>query len=227
MPTRYLLGLILLLLGAGFLVEALYLPAYPLVARWWPVLLVLWGLNGLVRNIRRPFWSFIVLVIGILLIVRLNGLLEVNVGLVIGAVVLILIGLRIMIPRQERRIVTGGGAAMVHSEDQLNQSVTFGGTKIRVNSQAFRGGRVSVTFGGAEIDLREANLAPDGADLRLEAAFGGIEVRVPVGWPVQVSGAPALGGCEVHIQNTEIATPGSAALRITCSGVFSGIEIKN
>jgi predicted membrane protein len=226
MPTRYLLGLILLLLGAGFLLDQFY-PSLNLVSKYWPTLLILAGLNEVLRRPRNPWWALVLLVVGVLVLYKTLGGVSLNAYAVIGGALLIGLGLRLLIPQRPRSVRLKGGAAMVRSEDQLNQSVTFSGTKIRVNSQAFRGGRVSVTFGGAEIDLREANLAPDGADLRLEAAFGGIEVRVPVGWPVQVSGAPALGGCEVHIQNTEIATPGSAALRITCSGVFSGIEIKN
>jgi len=227
MPTRYMLGVILLLLGAALLVDTLYLPDYSFVARWWPALLVLWGLNGLARDIRRPFWSFLLLVVGILLLARYNGLLDVNEWLIVGAVLLIIFGLRVLVPRRERQSVVRGGETVVRSDDRLNQTVSFSGVKIRVDSQAFRGGRVSVTFGGVEIDLREVNLAPEGAELRLDATFGGIEMRVPVGWPVQVSGSPVLGGTEIHVQNTEIATPGSAALRVTCSGMFSGIEIKN
>ena len=116
---------------------------------------------------------------------------------------------------------------MVHPGNQLNQSVAFSTTTIQVRSREFRGGRVSVSFGGAVVDLREANLAPEGAHLRLDVTFGSITVRVPVGWPVVVEGAPALGGTDVRLQNTEIAAPNGAVLRIGCSGAFGGIEIEN
>jgi len=226
MPVRYLLGLILLLLGVGFLLDQFY-PAWNLVAQYWPALLILAGLNELLRRPRNPWWALILLVIGVLVLYRTMGGMTLNAWVVIGAALLIGMGLRLLLPQRQRNATARAGATVVRSDDQLNQSVSFSGAKIHVNSRAFRGGRVSVTFGGVEIDLREANLAPEGADLRLDATFGGIEMRVPVGWPVQVSGSPVLGGTEIHLQNTEIAAPGSAALRVICSGLLSGIEIKN
>jgi predicted membrane protein len=227
MPTRYLLGVILLLLGVGFLLDQFY-PGLNLVSRFWPALIILFGLNELVRHPRHPWWPLLLLVIGVLALMKtLDSGQEINPWIVIGAALLLGLGLRLLIPQRRRSVMVRGGATEVRAEDRLDQSISFSGAKFRVDSRAFRGGRVSVTFGGVEIDLREASLAPEGADLRLDATFGGIEVRVPVGWPVRVEGAPALGGCEVHLSNTEIATPGSAALRVTCSGLLSGIEIKN
>ncbi|MHB9110113.1 MAG: LiaF transmembrane domain-containing protein [Armatimonadota bacterium] len=229
MPTRYLIGLILLLLGVGFLLDQFY-PGLNLVAQYWPALLILAGLNELIRRPRNPWWAIVLLVVGALVLYyTLDQGARLNAWVVIGAALLIGLGLRLLIPQRPRSSsapVRTGGETVVRSDDQLNQSVSFGGAKVRSISRAFRGGRVSVAFGGAEIDLREANLSPDGAELRLDAVFGGIELRVPVGWPVQVSGAPALGATEVHIQNTEIVVDG-AGLRVICSGIFSGIEIKN
>lgn len=225
MPTRYLIGLVLLLLGLGFLLDQFY-PGLHLVERFWPALLILAGLNELLRSPRNPWWGLILLVVGVLILARTLAGFIVNPWIVIGAALLIGIGLRLLIPQRRTAPVRAGGETVVRSDDQLNQSVSFGGAKIRSISRSFRGGRVSVAFGGAEIDLREANLSPDGAELRLDAVFGGIELRVPVGWPVQVTGAPALGAAEVHIQNTELVVDG-AGLRVICSGVFSGIEIKN
>jgi len=227
MSTRYLLGVILLLLGVGFLLDQFY-PGLRLVAQYWPALLILAGLNELIRQPRNPWWALTLLVVGVLVLYYTMGQkANLNAWVVIGAALLIGLGLRLLIPQRQRNVTARGGATVVRSDDELIQSVSFNEAKIHVNSRAFRGGRVSVTFGGAEIDLRDANLAPEGADLRLDVTFGNSIVRVPLGWPVQVAGVPAFGNCAVHVQNTEIAAPGNAALRVTCSGVFSGVEIKN
>ncbi len=226
MPGRFLVGVVLLVLGLGFLIDQFY-PGLNLVGKYWPALLILWGLNDLVRNPRRLVWPLLLMVIGVLVLMRTLNQQFVNPWVVIAAALLIGIGLRLLLPRRERRMSWMGGPNVLRAEDRINQSVSFGGAKMRVTSQQFRGGRVTVAFGGAEIDLRDANLAPEGADLVLEATFGGIEVRIPEGWPVVVSGTPVFGACESHLRNSEFVTPGGAALRITCNGVFSGIELKN
>jgi hypothetical protein len=45
-------------------------------------------------------------------------------------------------------------------------------------SQAFRGGEVECWYGGGVIDLRDAQLAPEGATLRVRAIFGGGQIVV-------------------------------------------------
>jgi predicted membrane protein len=225
MPTRYLFGVLLLLLGVGFLIDQ-FNPGLLLVDRFWPVLLIIWGVNNLIRTPRRPVWSLILLVIGLVILSRTLAGFAVNAWLVIAAAILIGLGLRLLIPSDDGRRMKGA-STVVRGDDQINQSVTFSAARVHVNSQAFRGGHVAVSFGGVEVDLRNANLAPEGADLRLDSVLSGIEVRVPAGWPVEVHGAPAFGGVNVQISNTEIAQPGGAALRIHCAGLFGGIEIKN
>lgn len=111
--------------------------------------------------------------------------------------------------------------------ERVNQAVVFGRRSVSVDAQRFRGGRVSATFGTLEIDLRAANLAPEGAELALASNLGSIIVRVPVGWPVIMLGLPPTGGCAVRVQNTEIANRDGAALRIRCTGAFGKIEITN
>ncbi len=229
MPTRYLSGLLLLLLGVGFLLDQFY--GWHLVGTYWPALLILVGLNTLIRHPRHPWWPLVLMVLGVFALARTldpSHPVRMNPWAVIGAALLIGFGLRLLIPRRERAVTTrSGGATMVHHDERITRSVAFGGAKIRSVSPAFRGGRVSATFGGVEIDLREANLAPEGADLVLDTSFSGIQLRVPVGWPLQVTGAPAFGACEVRVHNTEIAAPNGPALRIACGGAFGGVEITN
>lgn len=230
MPTRYMMGLLLLLLGVGFLLDQFY--GWHLVTQFWPALLILVGLNTLIRHPRHPWWPLLLMVLGVLSLMRTLHQTVLNPWAVIGAALLIGFGLRLLIPQRERRAtsstaVAHGGVSMTLTDERIDRSVAFGGLQLRLTSQAFRGGRVSVAFGGADINLREANLAPEGAELVLDTTFGGIQLRVPVGWPIEVTGSPMPGSCEVRTTNTEIAIPGGAALRIRCGGAFGGVEITN
>jgi predicted membrane protein len=79
-------------------------------------------------------------------------------------------------------------------------------------------------FGGVTIDLRNAQLDPEGARLDVTALLGGVEILVPKGWRVTTSGTPILGG----IDNK---TAGEAAegpeLRIDALTILGGTDIKH
>lgn len=76
--------------------------------------------------------------------------------------------------------------------DELALVAIFDGIELENGSQAFRGGSLLTWFGGIDLDLRQARLAPR-ARLRAHALWGGIAVRVPTEWRVE-SHARALAG---------------------------------
>ena len=53
-------------------------------------------------------------------------------------------------------------------------------------------------FGGVAVDLREAQLAPGRAAVA-HSLFGGIAIRVPVGWRVESSARALSGGVAVDV----------------------------
>ena len=231
MPWRYFWGLVLVFLGVGFIVrEFTEWDFAGFLAMWWPLLIVLFGLNMLARHPRRPFGALIIIAIGALLLA--GRLAEMTAGLwaLFGAALLVLIGLWLLLPRryQQPAPAREGEIPMATSAgDTINASATFSGLRVRNESRQFRGGSVTAHFGGAEVDLRNASLSPEGAVLNLDVAFGGIELRIPESWPLLATGSPAFGGCEVKVRNAEIALPGQAALRVHCSGILGGVTITN
>ena len=80
----------------------------------------------------------------------------------------------------------------------------------------------AAVLGGGEIDLTSSPPAPEGALLTAVAILGGIEVRVPPGSRVSMSGLSFLGGREVTVDpdgGPEIAIKGIA--------ILGGIEVKS
>lgn len=222
MSGRYLLGLLLLLLGAGYLLQELNIIGNfsALLRLWWPVLVILLGLNGLIRHLHRPWGALTIVLIGALLLLWRLGLLPRNLWALAGALLLIVIGLRLLLPRRSL-----APRSTVQKKDRITDSVSFGSIHFCDESPQFKGGRISTSFGNYELDLRGAELAPDGADLDLSASFGGIEVRVPDHWPVVATGAPVFGSCVNKAQQT--TNVGQPALRVKCSAQFGSIEITN
>lgn len=108
--------------------------------------------------------------------------------------------------------------------DHVDASVLFGGGEYRVYSKQFKGGSASATFGGIELDLRQAEMEGDSVILNVSATFGGIEISVPQHWQVVVEGFPVLGGMENKTLSPKDATK---KLIVKGSATFGGIEIKN
>jgi hypothetical protein len=54
--------------------------------------------------------------------------------------------------------------------------------------------------------------------------MGGVEVRVPAHWSVEVSGTPVLGGIENRVIN-EGKLPDAPTLYISATAVMGGVEI--
>jgi hypothetical protein len=75
-------------------------------------------------------------------------------------------------------------------------------------------------FGGGDLDLSASRPADD-ARLTAIAVFGGIEVRVPPGTRVALSGLSLLGGRDVQVE------PGDGpAIRVRAFAILGGVSIK-
>lgn len=80
-------------------------------------------------------------------------------------------------------------------------------------------------FGGVELDLRDAELPPGGMQLSAWAVFGGVDVTVPEGIHVEVSGIAVFGGRQVHGGDAP-PSPDAYTLRVHAIAVFGGVNLK-
>ena len=78
----------------------------------------------------------------------------------------------------------------------MHAECVFSGTRQKLETQDFLGGKISVVFGGAEIDLRSAGTKREEISIKAEAVFGGIELWVPSHWQTIVRGTGVFGGFE-------------------------------
>lgn len=102
----------------------------------------------------------------------------------------------------------------------------FSGSEIKVISQTFQGGDVSVIFGGTELDLTNAKLYENSAKLVVSIIFGGIDIIVPDGWKVKVEGFPILGSIS-NKAKISIETESEGILYIDANVIFGGLEVGN
>jgi hypothetical protein len=77
-------------------------------------------------------------------------------------------------------------------------------------------------FGGVELDYRYAPVGPEPLELRAFAVFGGVQITVPPGVHVEMTGFSLFGGREVRGD----AGPGAPVLRVHAVAVFGGVEVR-
>jgi len=100
----------------------------------------------------------------------------------------------------------------------------LGGFKRVMNTPNFRGGSLTAFMGGCEIDLRDASISANPAVIDIFAVWGGVELRVPDDWVVELRGMPILGGFE-----DKTRPPREHLKRLVVKGmvIMGGVEIKN
>jgi hypothetical protein len=106
--------------------------------------------------------------------------------------------------------------------DEVVLVAIFGPLAFASTARHFRGGTVETWFGGGDIDLRDAVLDPEGADLTLRAVFGGGQVIVPASWRVTVAmrGLGGVGGRQADEEPTD-----GPELRIDATVMFGGYSV--
>jgi hypothetical protein len=179
------------------------------------VVVLVAGLMALWANPQHWMMPLVVTAAGGVLLLRSTGV--VDSLAVAGPALLILVGLLVIFGR--------GTNHRVATADRVNSFNVFSGSEIASRSDHFEGGSVGALFGGAEIDLRDAQPAP-GAALDVFVAFGGAEIKVPEGWQVITHGMPIFGGFE-NVTAKEMIPAGAPVLDVNATVNFGGLEVKH
>ena len=113
-------------------------------------------------------------------------------------------------------------------DDYIDYVNVFSGGERQIVSQNFRGGKVSAVFGGIELDLTKARMAPGRNEIEIACVFGGATIIVPDNWYVTIEVTPVLGG----FSDSRKLSPGrtvdsSSQLVLRGAVVFGGGEIKS
>lgn len=114
------------------------------------------------------------------------------------------------------------------SEKVLSVSNIFSGTKRAVISKEFEGGEITNVFGGAEINLLQADFTSDKIKLEINNVFGGTKLLIPANWVLRSEMTSVVGGVEDQ-RSLPLNVEGQLqkVLVLTGSNVFGGIEINS
>jgi predicted membrane protein len=230
---RALFGLSVIGVGALALLDNLHLFDIALLRTFWPAVFVVWGLARLAwpRHLGHRLFGLVLILAGALMIAHNLGHASLDMRQW-WPVLLILAGvsiaLRGLFPHSRWGSQRGRGApfdtSTIEHADEVNVDASFSGVRLQNDSRSFKGGKVAVSFGGLELDLREAGMDSPEASLDIHATFSGIEIRVPRDWQVSVQMSTRMGAVE-----DKTAPPVAATHRLVLRGeiYFGGVEIKN
>ncbi|HXJ19085.1 MAG TPA: LiaF domain-containing protein [Polyangia bacterium] len=101
----------------------------------------------------------------------------------------------------------------------------FGGVERRGAWTVPRNFRVVAMMGGAVLDLREARFPRGVVDLEVKAVFGGVQILVPPGLAVEVSGSAIMGGFSHVNRSPPTPDPDAPLLRVRGLAVMGGVDI--
>ncbi len=214
---RNYFGFVIILLGVGFLLQQFNISwADNVMGLWWPLSIIAVGLLAWRGNRRHVFGPMIIVLVGIIMLIDQTNLFNRSAWNIFWPIVIVLLGARVLFGKDF------GHRGMQQETGDADANVLFSGVDRKVTG-TFDKGSISAWFGGAKLDLRDAQFA-DQATLNVSLGFGGLEVWVPKHVRIVTKVTPVLGGVEDKTQQDPQATK---TLTITGSAMCGGVSVKN
>lgn len=192
----------------------------------WPMLLVTIGLVLTIGSSGSKTSGIIIMAVGAFFLIPLIFRETFHAYNLFWPSIFIIIGVIFIFTKRKGWNSVSSTAAV--GDDYIDYVNVFSGGERQIVSENFRGGKVTAIFGGSEIDLTKAKLAPGRSELELACIFGGTTIIVPDEWFVTIEVTPVLGG----FGDSRKLSPGRTVdstkqLVIKGAVVFGGGEIKS
>lgn len=240
---RVLIGVVILAAAVLILMRNLGFP-FPWYMFTWPMILIV---VGLVQGIRDRFtnhnWWVITLVGVFFLATKIYP--EFRFSDFFWPVILGAIGIAVLLNRGGRKrgmetdnfiktddSFSGTGsfssatAENISADGELvDAAAVFGSVKKNIYAKNFKGGEVVAVFGGAEINLMNADFTGE-IKLEIVNVFGGTTLFVPANWQIRTEAAAILGAIEDKRREPASVTA-DKVLVLDGFVMFGGIDIKS
>jgi predicted membrane protein len=226
--NRAIVGVILVIVGLFLVIRNTdFLPSYlDNIIFSWPMLLVTIGLVITVGSSGGKTSGIVIMAVGAFFLIPHIFRETFHLYNLFWPSIFIIVGIIFIFSRRRSWNTVSSSSAV--GDDYIDYVHIFSGGERQIVSQNFRGGKVTSIFGGSEIDLTRAKLAPGRNEIELACVFGGATLIVPDDWYVTVEVVPVLGGFS-DSRKINPAKPVDTTKQLVIKGavVFGGGEIKS
>ncbi|MCT4686649.1 LiaF transmembrane domain-containing protein [Vallitalea sp.] len=223
MKKRNLLGILIIAIGVVILLGRLdIVDSDNIFGIYWPLILIVIGFVNLFDKYGSKTLAYVLIIVGVFFQLKeldLEILEGINISEFIFPVVVIIVGAWLIIPKKKH------SNKRVYSDNILDTFCLFSGSDIINDSIDFQGGNLGAVFGGIDVDLRNANIT-ENEPIIIDAfvAFGGIDIKVPMDWKVEIKGVPLFGGWGNKTKREMVNT--NKVLIVKCFILFGGLDVK-
>lgn len=118
-----------------------------------------------------------------------------------------------------------GNNYFADNTETIKVDSVFSGVQRKILSKNFKGGKIAAVFGGADIDLTQADIQGE-VVLKLDVVFGGVKLIVPPHWTVYNTIEGVFHGVDDKRKfNAEAVS--EKKLFLKGSVVFGGVEVRS
>ena len=226
--NRAIIGVILVIAGLFLVLRntGIFPDMIDNVVFSWPMLLVTIGLIMTIGSYGNRTSGIIIMAVGAFFLIPRIFSETFHVYNLFWPSIFIIVGVIFIFSKRRGWNSVSTSAAV--GDDYIDYVNVFSGGERQIVSQNFRGGKVTAIFGGSEIDLTRANLAPGRSELELACIFGGATIIVPDEWFVTIEVTPVLGGFgDSRKLNPGRTVDTTKQLVIKGAVIFGGGEVKS
>lgn len=218
MKGRVVTGIILILVGIGFLLDQFAIISLKqLVATWWPVILIIIGLIQFFNRMNSSFITGLVFV-AVGTVFLMYTLFSVNVFKIAFPVIIIVVGIALIFTKQDKQ-----EEKVQRMSNEVDTFAFFGEVHVASKGTVYTNRSVGALFGSAKIDLRETKFDAD-ATIEVTAIFGTVTIIVPPHIDIKFSGVPIFGSFEDRT-NSRAENMTNVTLLCRSTVVFGTVEV--
>ncbi len=224
------MGLLVIGVGMLWLLQKMNIVEFPYWMFTWKAVLIIIGiLIGIQSKFRGFTWVGFIVTGGVLILSDIPGIgpemrhYTLPILVIYGGIMLVL---RALFKKGDESLWSSksGFSSSEGTDDYLDITAIFGGSKRKIITKDFKGGEIVGIFGGAELDFTQADLT---ATTVLDATciFGGLKIIVPANWEVKSNMVTIFGGVDDKRKST--ASENNKTLVLTGFCMFGGVDIRS
>jgi predicted membrane protein len=225
-----LMGVIVIAVGKLWLLQKMHIIDFPYWLFTWKTLVIVIGiLIGVQSKFKGFTWIGFVITGAIFMLNDIPGIgkemrhYTLPLLVIIGGLMLVL---RALFKKHDDSGWSNSGFNSSDGSDEyLDITAIFGGSKRKIITKDFKGGEVVGIFGGSELDFTQADLTGN-AVLDTTNIFGGLKIIVPSNWEVKSNITSIFGGVDDK-RKTTVSTENPKVLVLTGFCMFGGVDIRS